>query len=118
MNMDDKIREVKLCSKQYTLALNDTLNIISGKWKMPIIGCLLFEKMRFKDLERSIPNISPRMLSKELKDLELNGIVKRTVYDTIPVSVEYELTASGKTFKDVIDVMVEWAIKHREKLLF
>lgn len=116
MDTESKIEEVRLCSRQYTLALNDTLNIISGKWKMPIIGCLLFNKMRFKELERSIDNISPRMLSKELKELELNGIVKRMVYNTTPVTVEYELTEAGKTFREVIDVMVEWAIKHRQKI--
>ena len=110
-----KIEEVKRCSVQYLLALNDALNVINGKWKTPIIGCLLFGKMRFKELERNINKISPRMLSKELKDLEVNGIVKRTVYDTTPVKVEYELTESGKTFQSVLDIMVKWAVEHRER---
>ncbi|NLP59256.1 helix-turn-helix domain-containing protein [Lutibacter sp. B1] len=113
--METKIEEVKKCSVKYVLALNDALNVINGKWKTPIIGSLLFGKMRFKELERNIENISPRMLSKELKDLEINGIIKRTVYDTIPVTVEYELTESGKTFQTVIDVMVEWAVEHRQR---
>ena len=110
-----QIEEVKKCSVQYILALNDALNVINGKWKTPIIGSLLFGKMRFKELERNIDKISPRMLSKELKDLEVNGIVKRTVYDTTPVTVEYELTESGKTFQCVLDIMVEWAIEHRKR---
>jgi DNA-binding HxlR family transcriptional regulator len=54
------------------------------------------------------------MLSKELKELELNGIVQRKVYNTIPVTVEYELTSSGKSFKKVVDVMVEWGLQHRK----
>lgn len=112
-----EIDEVKKCSVQYVLALNDALNVINGKWKTPIMGTLLFGKMRFKELERNIDKISPRMLSKELKDLELNGIVKRTVYDTIPVTVEYELTESGKSFQCVLDVMVKWAVEHRERTL-
>jgi len=54
------------------------------------------------------------MLSKELKELELNGIVQRKVYNTIQVTVEYELTSSGKSFKKVLDVMVEWGLQHRK----
>jgi DNA-binding HxlR family transcriptional regulator len=54
------------------------------------------------------------MLSKELKELELNGIVQRKVYNTIPVTVEYNLTSSGKSFKKVLDVMVEWGLQHRK----
>jgi DNA-binding HxlR family transcriptional regulator len=60
--------------------------------------------------------IISRMLSKELKDLEVNGIVKRTVYDTIPVTVEYELTPSGESFKKVLDVMVEWGLQHPKSI--
>lgn len=112
-----QIEEVKRCSVQYMLALNDTLNVINGKWKLPIIGSLMDGKKRFKELGRNIDKISPRMLSKELKDLEHNGIVTRTVYDTTPVTVEYELTESGKTFRKVLDFMVDWGIEHRERSL-
>jgi len=65
-------------------------------------------------MEREIPRITPRMLSKELKDLEMNGIVKRTVHDTIPVTVEYELTESGKALNNVLDVMIDWGLQHRK----
>ena len=54
------------------------------------------------------------MLSKELKDLEVNGIVTRTVYDTIPVTVEYQLTKSGESIKNVLDIMIEWGLQHRK----
>lgn len=101
------------CSDTFILALNDTLNVLTGKWKVPVIASLSFGKKRFKEMERQIPNINPRMLSKELKDLEANGIVKRTVYDTVPVTIEYELTKSGETFKQVLDKMVEWGLTHR-----
>ena len=107
-------KAAKSCPQQFVLAVNDTLNVISGKWKMPIIGSLLFGIKRFTDIQRNIPKITPRMLSKELKELELNGVVKRTVYDTLPVSVEYELTASAKSISDVLDTMVEWGLKHRK----
>ncbi|MCD8539059.1 MAG: helix-turn-helix transcriptional regulator [Leadbetterella sp.] len=111
------IKSVKRCSGTYILAVNETINVISGKWKLPIIGSLLFGKKRFKELEREIPKITPRMLSKELRDLEVNGIVTRTVYDTIPVTVEYELTPSGRSFSRVLDVMLEWGLEHRRNTL-
>lgn len=105
------------CPDTFVLAVNDTMNVLSGKWKFPIIASLLFGKKRFKELGRDVTKITPRMLSKELRDLEMNGIVKRTVYNTVPVTVEYELTASGKSFKKVMDVMLEWGLEHRKIIL-
>ena len=109
------IERARACSTEYVLALNDTLNVMSGKWKLPIIGSLMFGKKRFRELERDIPRITPRMLSKELKDLEMNGMVSRTVYDSIPVTVEYELTKSGLTLTSVLDTMMEWGVVHRKE---
>lgn len=109
-----KLEQVKRCSGTYVLAVNDTMNIIQGKWKLPIIGSLLYGKKRFKELERQIPKITPRMLSKELKDLEVNGFISRKVIDTIPVTVEYQLTKSGEDFKRVLDIMVDWGLQHRK----
>jgi DNA-binding HxlR family transcriptional regulator len=111
------LKEAKACPIQFVLAVNDTLNVINGKWKLPILGSLLFQKRKFTEIQRNIPKITPRMLSKELKDLEMNGMVKRTVYNTIPVSVEYELTNSGKSIGEVLDKMVEWGVKHRNATL-
>ncbi|RPH32492.1 MAG: transcriptional regulator [Bacteroidales bacterium] len=109
--------EAKSCPIQFVLALNDTLNVITGKWKLPIIGTMLFNKKRFSEIQKIIPKITPRMLSKELKDLEMNGIVKRTVFDTVPVTVEYELTDSAKALGKVLDKMLEWGLQHRETTL-
>jgi DNA-binding HxlR family transcriptional regulator len=109
-----ELEEIKRCPVSYVLAINDTLNAFQGKWKMPIIGVLLFGKKRFKEIEREVAKITPRMLSQELKDLEANGIVKRTVYDTIPVTVEYELTPSGKNLSTVVESMLEWGLQHRQ----
>ncbi|MFG4003307.1 winged helix-turn-helix transcriptional regulator [Flavobacterium aquidurense] len=113
MSIVFNIEDVKKCPADFVLAVNDTMNVLNGKWKLPIIGSLLFGKKRFKDLELEIPRISPRMLSKELKELEINGIVKRTVYDSLPVLIEYELTESGQSFKNVLDSMINWAWEHR-----
>ena len=111
------IAQARSCSTEFVLAINDTLNVMSGKWKLPIIGTLLYGKKRFKELERAIPKITPRMLSKELKELEINGMIKRTVYDTTPVTVEYELTKSGDTLADVLDAMMIWGLEHRKNMM-
>jgi len=106
--------EVKQCPRQFILALNDTLNVINGKWKLPIIAALFYEKNRFKDLQENIKKITPRMLSKELKELEINGIVERKIYNQTPVLIEYKLTESGKNIIDVIDAMINWGLTHRK----
>ncbi len=113
--MKSKAEQIKSCSGEFVLALNDTMNVLNGKWKLPIIGYLLFGKKRYRDMERDIENITPRMLSKELKELELNGIVKRMVHNTIPVKVEYELTESGMRLRDVLDAMIDWGLEHRKE---
>ena len=101
------------CPRSYTLALIDTLNVINGKWKLPIIASLMRDVNRFKGLLEKVEKITPRMLSKELKELEINGIVERKVYNQTPVLIEYKLTESGKGITKVIDSMIEWGIIHR-----
>ena len=111
------IEKARSCSTEFVLAINYTLNVMSGKWKLPIIGTLMYGKKRFKELERLIPRITPRMLSKELKDLEMNGMVKRTVYDSMPVTVEYELTKSGMSLSEVLESMMVWGLEHRKNTM-
>ncbi|WP_037326632.1 winged helix-turn-helix transcriptional regulator [Runella zeae] len=101
----------------YVVPVRDCLDIISGKWKLPILGALIQGKKRFKELERSIINITPRMLSKELRELEINQMVKRTVYDTVPVTVEYELTPYGHSLRNVLNEMRAWGIQHRKRIM-
>lgn len=113
MNELDTITEVKKCPRQYVLAINDTLNVISGKWKLPILASLLYGNHRYKDIQSNIGKITPRMLSKELKELELNGVVTRNVHDTTPVRIEYHLTKSGENILTVLDAMIEWGLAHR-----
>jgi len=104
------------CSKNM-LALRDTLNIVNGKWKMTILFSLTEEKKRFKELQRHVGKITGKMLSKELKDLEMNQLVKRTVIDTKPVTVEYELTTYGRSLELVTAELVNWGLKHRKRIL-
>ncbi|HCE56167.1 MAG: helix-turn-helix domain-containing protein [Lutibacter sp.] len=117
MSNVSQLTQIKKCSGEFVLAINDTMNVLNGKWKLPIIGSLLYGKKRFKELEREIPKITPRMLSKELKDLEINSIITRTVQSTIPVKVEYELSASGRSLNAVLDAMITWGKQHRERVI-
>jgi DNA-binding HxlR family transcriptional regulator len=117
MNESLELKAIKDCPYDFILAVNDAMNVLNGKWKIPIIAMLLYGKKRFSQLEKEIPKINPRMLSKELRDLEANGIVKRTVYATVPVNIEYELTESGLSFQNVLNVMLEWGLQHRKNVL-
>lgn len=99
------------------LPVKDALDILNGKWKLPIIISLMFGKKRFKQIQREIPGITSKMLSKELKELEINELAVRHVYDTVPVSIEYELTPYGKTLKPVIDELHEWGSRHRRRII-
>lgn len=100
--------------EQELRALQDTLYFIGGKWRIPIINSICNGNKRFREIERSIPGITTRMLSKELKDMELNKLVKRTVYDEIPVLIEYEPTDHCQSFGRIISEMIQWGEKHRE----
>lgn len=106
--------EVNQCPRQFTLALTDTMNVVSGKWKLPLIAALFYQKNRFKDLLDSLEGITPRMLSKELKELEINGMIERKVTNHPPVLVAYTLTESGKNIITVIDAMIDWGLLHRK----
>ena len=99
------------------LALWDALDILNGKWKIAIMCSLNENKKRFKELQRDIGRITGKMLSKELKELEMNQLVSRRVLDTKPVTVEYELTVYGATLEKVIEELVNWGAKHRKRIL-
>ena len=111
---ENKKKQATKCTGAHIRAVRDAYNAIYGKWKLHIIASLFFGKKHFNKLESEIPKITPRMLSKELKDLEANGIIERTVCDAGLVKVEYELTESGRSLKKVMEVMAEWGLKHRE----
>jgi DNA-binding HxlR family transcriptional regulator len=104
------------CKKSY-LPIRDTLDIVGGKWKLQITHALADGPLRFKELQREIGAVTARMLSKELKELELNELVRREVYATAPVTVEYSLTDYGKTLKPVVLALYTWGNQHRERII-
>ena len=102
--------------KRDLLAIQDSMEIIQGRWKMSIIALLCNGEFRYSELERGLPKITPRMLSKELRELEINGLILRTVYDSIPVKVTYKLADYGYTLLPLISELTKWGQQHREYL--
>ncbi len=96
--------------------VRDALELLSGKWKLPIIVSLWLGDKRFSEISKEVTGITDRMLSKELRDLEINGLVKRIIHESYPVVVEYTLTDYGKTLQPVIDALGAWGQQHRNRL--
>lgn len=107
----------KLSCAEKLQAVGDSLYAIGGKWKMSVIIAVSQGHKRFNDLKRTIPGISGKVLASELKELELNGFVKRNVQsDVTPVIVEYELTPYSRTLEDVVYALIGWGVDHRAKI--
>lgn len=94
----------------------DALYVLNGKWKIALILSMVQSPKRFNEIRKEITGISPKILAKELKDLELNDFIKRTVYPTTPVSIIYEATDYSRTLKNVIRELSSWGEQHREKV--
>lgn len=110
----EKAKEV--CSVNDCRAIKDTLDVLSGSWKLPILVSLSHGPRRFKEITKDVEGISDKMLSKELKDLEMNHLVKRTVYDTFPPKVVYDVTEHTKTLNEVMTALSDWGNTHRKKI--
>lgn len=106
---------VESCAKA-NLAIRDTLDVVGGKWKLVLIAVLRSGKKRFNELSREA-GISPRILSKELQDLEMNGLITREVCNTKPLTVQYELTPYSETLHEVLIAMEKWGSQHRSKVI-
>jgi DNA-binding HxlR family transcriptional regulator len=104
--------------KKEMRAIQDSMDVLSGKWKITIITSIcLYNKRRFSDILNDVTGISNKMLSKELKELEINRLIKRTVLDTQPVTVQYELTKHGKSLQTIIKDLTARGIQHRKEII-
>lgn len=98
-------------------AMKDAIELLSGKWKFCILLNLYsYGTMRFKDLQETSTGITPKVLSKELQELEENLLITRTVNNTKPVTVSYALTPHAIETQPVINALVEFGLKHRTKI--
>lgn len=114
INMDTK--EKKLLEEACTSGRcpsEETLAIIDGKWSIKILTHLMYEDiLRFGELRKIIPDITQRMLTHKLRELESRGVIERKVYPVVPPKVEYKLTELGRSLKPVLDTLSKWSIEH------
>lgn len=105
------------CDANTYRAIRDAMEVLSGSWKLPVLVCLQAGPKRFGQIAKEISGISDKMLSKELKNLEANYLVKRTVQDTFPPTVLYEMTAHTQTLQEVMVALRNWGTLHRNKVV-
>jgi DNA-binding HxlR family transcriptional regulator len=97
-------------------SIGDALYVIGGKWKLRVIVALREGNKRFNEIQRVVDGISARVLSNELKELEMNGFVTRIVHTQTPVIVEYQITPYADSLNDVLQSLSAWGEMHRDKL--
>ncbi|MBB6239484.1 DNA-binding HxlR family transcriptional regulator [Pedobacter sp. AK013] len=97
-------------------SVSDALYVIGGKWKLMIIISMARGNNRFTEIQRMVTGISARVLSSELKELEMNGFIVKKVTNGYPVTIEYQLLPYSETLQDVVGALSNWGIQHREKI--
>lgn len=110
---DSSLPSPKQCTASLA-AVTDALYVIGGKWRIPIIIGLSEGKRRFNELQRAVEGISAKMLSNELKALEINGFIKKCSLPETPDIIEYELTGYSDTLQDILGALSSWGVSHRE----
>ena len=105
----------KLHQKTYHCAMDITMNFIGGKWKTVVLWYLRNKTLRFGELKKQIPDMTEKMLSIQLKQLEEDGLVKRDVFAEVPLRVEYSLTEFGISLKPVLESIAKWGRDLGEK---
>ncbi len=116
MKKTAEINSTPVC-KHRMQGISDTMSLLSGKWKIPILGTLIEgQTLGFMDLMREIAGIGPKMLSRELQDLELNGLITRSVQATKPVTVLYAISEHGESLRPLIEEIARWGIAYRQSL--
>ncbi len=114
--MNDRQCDSTECAEKIR-AVHDAMDVLNGKWTISIVATLCYSPKRYSDILYGVKGISGKMLSRELKDLEANRLVKRTVLDTQPVTVQYALTDYGMKLKEVIEHLAAWGLEHRKEIM-
>jgi DNA-binding HxlR family transcriptional regulator len=107
------VSELDFKGKKFNNPVELSLSIIGGKWKIPIIWKLKDNSKRYGELRKSLPKITHKMLTQQLRELEEDEILTRKVYPEVPPKVEYSLTLLGKSVIPVIDMLREWGEEYR-----
>jgi DNA-binding HxlR family transcriptional regulator len=93
-----------------------TMGVMGGRWKAVVLFHLLSGTKRFGELRRLLPRVTQRMLTLQLRELEEDGLVRRTVFAEVPPRVEYELTAFGRSLEPILMAMREWGARYKRRL--
>lgn len=96
------------CPSTYHCPVEATLELIGGKYKALILFHLIDSTLRFNELQKLIPQATPKMLTQQLRELEKDSLISRTVYPVVPPKVEYQLTDFGKSIIPIITAMCDW----------
>ena len=99
-----------------TVYVQATLNVLGGKWKILILWHLKDQTRRFGELKRLMPEITEKMLIQQLRELESNSIVNRTVYSEVPPKVEYSFTEYGRSLEPVLHALCDWGETHVQRV--
>lgn len=110
-------KKAHTCCLDTVKPVREALEVINGKWKLPIIISITTGNQRFTDIQDSIPGITPKVLAKELKDLEQHRLIRRTVVEDYPVKILYTAEPYAETLAPIIYALRDWGLGHREKLL-
>ncbi|CAM4268357.1 helix-turn-helix domain-containing protein [Paenibacillus endophyticus] len=105
-----------LIKKKYNVPVEATLEVIGGKWKCIILCHLTHGKKRTSELKRLLPEITQKMLTQQLRELEDDSIIERIVYNQVPPKVEYQLTPYGQSLKSILDSLSAWGEHHLIKV--
>lgn len=103
---------IKFKNNEYQCSMELTLALIGGKWKALILWHLSDNTLRYSELRKVLPNVTPKMLTQQLRELEDSGLVKRFIYTQIPPKVEYSLTQVGKSLLPILDTMCKWGLNY------
>ncbi len=106
---------MKCCNNSITCPVDATINLIGGKYKSLILWHLVDGTLRFGDLKKLIPNATPKMLTQQLRELEEDNLITRTVYPVVPPKVEYNLSEFGKSIKPILNAMYSWGEDYLNK---
>ena len=98
--------------KTYHCSVEAALDVIGGKWKPLILWALGDRVLRFGELQKAIPGVNTKMLTKQLRELEEDGVIKRTVYPEVPPRVEYSITDFGKTLIPILEALCNWGASY------
>jgi DNA-binding HxlR family transcriptional regulator len=105
-----------MSKKKYNISVEATLEVIGGKWKCVILCHLTHGTKRTSDLKRLMPNITQKMLTQQLRELEDDGIINRIVYNQVPPKVEYQLSEYGQSLQSILDSLCSWGENHIVKV--